>query len=149
MTLPEYITAGEVRKTCKEIGIRDWTKLKDPKANIREANIILNLVNTQKMPIDVLEFLAGLNVELEHGTRFSDANITNNHPLVTGKIVLAHLKESLQYYKLLEVAELQGDLFKAVSVGNAAKIETVYKKLAQAKIVLCTAESRKLGKERR
>jgi len=36
-------------------------------------------------------------VELEHGTRFKDANVTNNHPLLTGKIVFAHLKESLYY----------------------------------------------------
>ena len=32
MKLPQYITSEEVRKICKEIGIRDWTKLKDPKA---------------------------------------------------------------------------------------------------------------------
>ena len=145
MKLPEYITTAEVRKVCKEIGIRDWTKLKEPKATAKEAKIILDLVNTGKMPIDVREFLAGLNVELEHGTRFKDANVTNNHPVVTGKIVLAHMKESLDYYKLLEVAELEGDLFKAVSAGNPAKIKAVYKKLAEAKIVLCTAESKKMG----
>ena len=27
MKLPEYITQAEVKKVCKELGIRDWTKL--------------------------------------------------------------------------------------------------------------------------
>jgi hypothetical protein len=147
MKFPEYITGAEVRKVCKEIGIRDWTKLKEPKATTKESRIILDLINTEKMPIDVREFLAGLDVELEHGTRFKDANVTNNHPVVTGKIVLAHMKESLDYYKLLEVAELEGDLFKAVSAGNPVKIRAVYKKLAAAKIVLHTAEAKQMKKE--
>jgi len=37
--------------------------------------------------------------------RFPDANVTDNHPVLTEKIVLAHLKESLLYYKRLAVAE--------------------------------------------
>ena len=148
MELPEYVTSPEVRKVCKEIGIRDWTKLKESHATAKEAKIILKLVNTEKMPIDAGEFLAGLNVELEHGTRFKDANVTNNHPIITGKIVLTHMKESLDYYKLLEVAELEGDLFKAVSGSNPAKIKSVYKKLADARIVLCTAQSKKMGSRR-
>ncbi len=146
MKLPQYITTEEVRKTCKEIGIRDWTKLKDPKATTKETQLILKAVNTEKMPIDVEEFCAGLDVELEHGTRFSDANITNNHPIVTGKIVLAHMKESLDYYKLLEVAELEGDVLKAVAAGNVTKIRAKYKKLAEAKIALQKAALKRLGK---
>jgi hypothetical protein len=35
--------------------------------------------------------------------------------LLTGKIVLAHLKETLDYYLRLEVAELEGDILKALS----------------------------------
>jgi hypothetical protein len=101
-------------------------------------------VNTGKMNIDLDEFLSGLNVELEHGTRFKDANVTGNHPVVTGMIVLAHLKESLDYYKLLEVAELEGDVLKAIASGDAAKIRKEYKKLAEAKIALATAELKAL-----
>jgi hypothetical protein len=141
----EYITTTEVRRVCRDIGIRDWTRLKKAKATAKEAKIILDIVNTEKMPIDIKEFTAGLDVELEHGTRFKDANVTNNHPVVTGKIVLAHMKESLDYYKLLEVAELEGDLLKAVTAGNLTKITVVYKKLAEAKIVLHTAESKQIG----
>lgn len=144
MKLPEYITAAEVKRVCKELDIRDWSRLKAAKALPEEAKKILAEVNTEKMDIDIDEFLAGLNVELEHGTRFKDANVTNNHPIITGKIVLAHLKESLDYYKLLEVAELEGDLLKAVASGDAAKIKKEYGKLAQARIVLAEAELKAL-----
>jgi hypothetical protein len=144
MKLPEYITSAEVRRVCKELGIRDWSRLKAAKALPEEAKKILAEVNTEKMTIDLNEFLAGLNVELEHGTRFKDANVTNNHPVVTGMIVLAHLKESLDYYKLLDVAELEGDVLKAIATGDAGKIKKEYKKLAEAKIARAGAELKAL-----
>src|SRR5271157_1881075 len=103
MKLPQYITVDEVRRVCKELAVRDWTALEEPVALASEAQTILAEVNSSGMPIDVEEFRAGLSVELEHGTRFKDANVTNNHPIVTGMIVLAHMKESLEYYKLLDV----------------------------------------------
>jgi hypothetical protein len=84
-------------------------------------------------------------VELEHGTQFKDANVTNNHPILTGKIVLAHLKESMDYYKRLKVAEIEGDILKALVAKNLAKVEALHKKLAQAKLALHQAESRQLG----
>ena len=62
-------------------------------------------------------------MELEHGTRYTDANVTNNYPILTGKIVLAHLKETIDYYERLEAAEIKGDLLKAVIAKNLNKIE--------------------------
>lgn len=141
MKLPEYITKEEVSKFCKALKIRDWTKLKEAKVQPKEAKIILAEVNAEKMKIDPEEFRKGLEVELEHGVRFKDANITNNHPLVTGMIVIAHLKETLDYYKLLDVAELEGDLLKAIAAGNMAKVKKEYKKLALAKIALAKVEA--------
>jgi hypothetical protein len=141
MKLPEYITKEEVKRVCKELKIRDWTSLKEPKTTVKEAKALLAAVNTEKMPIDINEFRAGLDVELEHGTRFKDANVTNNHPIVTGMIVLAHMKESLDYYKLLDVAEIEGDLLKAIAKGDMKKTKEKYKKLAAAKIVLAKAEA--------
>jgi len=140
MKLPEYIKKEEVARVCKEVKIRDWTKLKEAKVRPKEAKTLLALVNTQKMPIDSEQFRLGLEVELEHGVRFKDANVTNNHPIVTGMIVLAHMKESLDYYRLLEVAELEGDLLKAIAGGNSRKIKGYYKRLALAKIALAKAE---------
>jgi hypothetical protein len=140
MKIPEYVTTDEVRRVCKELKISDWTKKKQPKVSSKEAKAILSKVHKGKMKIDLEEFRRGLEVELEHGTEFKDANVTNNHPLLTGLIVMAHFKESLDYYKLLEVAELEGDLIKAITKGNAAKIKNYYKRLAKARIDLSQAE---------
>ncbi len=144
MILPEYITVKEVQRVCRELKIRDWTKLKEPGVKPGEAKVILKEVNVEGMKISLADFRAGLEVELEHGTRFKDANVTNNHPLLTGKIVLAHLKETLDYYKRLEIAELEGDLLKAVSAKNADKAKKYYKKLADAKRILSRTESEQL-----
>jgi hypothetical protein len=140
MKIPCYVTLEEVRRVCKELEISDWTQKKEPKIPLKEATVILGEINTGKMAIDPKEFQAGLEVELEHGMRFKDANVTNNHPLLTGLIVLAHLKESLDYYKLLEVAELEGDLLKAVVRGQSKKIHEYYARLAKARIALRKAE---------
>ena len=145
MNLPSYITVEEVKRVCKELNISDWTKIKDPVVPLDEAKVILAEVNKEGMDIDIQEFCNGLEVELEHGIRFSDANVTNNHPVLTGLIVLAHLKESLDYYKLLEVAELEGDLLKAVARGDSDKTKSYYKKLAKARIALRQAELERLG----
>jgi hypothetical protein len=145
MKMPEYITKEEVKRICKELKFRDWTKMKTAKVFPKEAKVILAKVNTEKMKIDLEEFCKGVEVELEHGIRFKDANVTNNHPILTGMIVLAHLKESLDYYKLLEVAELEGDLLKAVAAGNIKKIRKEYKKLAEAKIALAKAEAAQIN----
>jgi hypothetical protein len=141
MKLPEYITKDEVGRVCKALKVRDWTRLKEATVPPKEAKVILTEVNSTKMKVDPEEFRKGLEVELEHGVRFKDANVTNNHPIITGMIVIAHLKESLDYYKLLNVAELEGDLLKAIAAGNIAKVKQEYKKLAGAKIALAKAEA--------
>jgi hypothetical protein len=146
MKLPEYITREEVKRVCRELKISDWTEKREASVSIKEAKKILLEVNSKKMEIDPSEFRAGLEVELEHGIRFSDANVTNNHPVLTGKIVLAHLKESLDYYRLLEVAELEGDLLKAVAKGETKKIKRYYERLANAEIKLKRAELERLKK---
>lgn len=145
MQIPEYVTVKEVQRVCKELGLSDWSQMIEPKVRPEEARIILSEVNTQGMEIPLEDFCTGLEVELEHGTQFKDANVTNNHPILTGKIVLAHLKESMDYYKRLEVAEIEGDILKALVAKNLAKVEALHKKLAQAKLALCQVESKQLG----
>lgn len=145
MDLPEYVTAEEVKRVCSELNISDWTGLKEARVSEKEARIILGEVNVEGMDIEPDEFCNGLEVELEHGIRFKDANVTNNHPILTGKIVLAHLKESLYYYKLLEVAEIEGDLIKDILEGNAAQIKSRYMKLSNAKMLLIQAEMENLA----
>lgn len=43
----------------------------------------------------------GLDVELEHGARDLETNVTDDDPMLTGKIALAHLKEFADYYTRL------------------------------------------------
>jgi len=140
MKIPQYVSVEEVKRVCKDLKISDWTKKKKPKVSAREAKAILNELDPKGMNVEVGEFCRGLEVELEHGMQFKDANVTNNHPLLTGLIVIAHFKESLDYYKLLEVAELEGDLMKAVAKGRTPKIKEYYRRLAHAKIALHKAE---------
>ena len=132
----EYVTVQEVARVCAEIGIDDWSKLTDAVVSTQEASKILTIVNTEGMAIPLEDFRLGLEVELEHGTRFKDANVTNNHPILTGKIVLAHLKETMDYYRRIDVAELEGDLLKAILSGNVEKITVKYKKLLEAQKAL-------------
>jgi hypothetical protein len=145
MEVPEYVTVREVQRVCKELGLSDWSQKGEPKVSQEEARIILTEVNTQGMDIPLEDFCVGLEVELEHGTQFKDANVTNNHPILTGKIVLAHLKESMDYYERLEVAEIEGDILKALVAKNLTKVEALYKKLAEAKLALHQEELRQLG----
>jgi hypothetical protein len=136
MELPEYISVSEVKRVCEAIGLRDWSEITDPIVSEDEASTILKIVNVQGMNIPLEAFRRGLEVELEHGTRFEDANVTNNHPVLTGKIVLAHLKETMDYYERIEVAEMEGDLLKAVLSKNPEKIESKYKGLIEAQNAL-------------
>ncbi len=141
MEIPTYVTAEEVKRVCKELGIRDWTSLSEASVLPEEARTILREIETDGLKINPESFRQGLEVELEHGTRYPSANVTNNHPILTGKIVLAHLKEMLDYYDRLEVAELEGDLLKAALAGNTEKMLKYYKRLLTAKQVLVTAET--------
>jgi Protein of unknown function (DUF5661) len=140
MKIPQYVTVEEVKRVCRDLKISDWTRRKEPAVSLKEAKTILAEIGPKDVDIDPDEFRAGLEVELEHGVQFKDANVTNNHPLLTGLIVLAHFKETLDYYKLLEVAELEGDLLKAVVGGQSRKIKTYYARLAKARIALRKAE---------
>jgi hypothetical protein len=144
MQLPEYITKEEVQKICRELKLSDWTKITDSKVPAGEAGVILKIVNTEGMPIDLEDFRKGLEVELEHGTMYKEANVTNNHPVLTGKIVLAHLNETLDYYARLEVAELEGDLFKAMRKGDLAKAQKKYQALLAARQELAEAEMKQI-----
>jgi len=57
------------------------------------------------------QFMIGLNVELEHGTRDSFTNVTNDDDVMTGKIALAHLNEFPDYYERLEKLEEEANVF--------------------------------------
>ncbi|HEX3015844.1 MAG TPA: DUF5661 family protein [Desulfobacteria bacterium] len=58
-----------------------------------------------RSPFDVEQFRTGLNVELEHGRRSPQTNVTDDDPIITGKIALAHLNEFPDYYVRLTKLE--------------------------------------------
>ena len=136
MDIPEYISKEEVQRVCRELGIQDWTQLTDSRVSLEEAKIIQAIVGGEAIMISLEAFKQGLEVELEHGIQFPDANVTNNHPILTGLIVLAHLKEMLDYYLRLEIAELEGDLLKAFRSGKADKMQQKYRQLLLAQAEL-------------
>jgi hypothetical protein len=60
---------------------------------------------------DLEQFRAGLGVELEHGTVNQTSNVTNDDPLMTGKIALAHLAEFPDYYTRLAKLDQEAKRF--------------------------------------
>ncbi len=60
-------------------------------------------------PFDVEQFRAGLDVELEHGRQDPATNVTDDDPITTGKIALAHLREFADYYTRLARMEAEAD----------------------------------------
>jgi hypothetical protein len=144
MDLPDYVSVREVKRVCKALKIRDWTSLKKAEVMPEEAETILAELEIGDMNIKLKDFQLGLEVELEHGIRFAEANVTNNHPILTGKIVLAHFKETLDYYQRLDVAEIEGDILKAVASKKPDKVLTLYEKLVKAKLQLSQSESKSI-----
>lgn len=88
------------------------------------------------------EFAFALKVELEHG-RIRDVNVTNNHPFLTAMIALAHMTESLTYYKRLKVMEAEGEIYEIMRKieSSATGKEEWYKELGKAEQELNEARS--------
>jgi hypothetical protein len=60
---------------------------------------------------DVEQFRMGMDVELEHGKVNPITNVTNDDPILTGKIALAHLNEIRDYYTRLKEMEEVGESY--------------------------------------
>jgi hypothetical protein len=86
MTEAERFTIDDATKIGKAIGI-DWSNSK----------------------FDVEQFLMGLHVELEHGHQDPATNVTDDDPLMTGKIARAHLNEYADYYTRLAKMEAEAE----------------------------------------
>jgi hypothetical protein len=130
------VQPGDVQAASAALGLLDWMRGPVPEVTLEDAATLRTHVGAEALEVPVEAFKRGLEVELEHGSTFPDANVTNGHPVLTAQIVLAHLKESLLYYEALDVAEFEGDLLKAIQAGNQEKTGKVYRKLLQARITL-------------
>lgn len=86
MTAKKHFTADEAKGIGERLGL-NWSKF------------------------DVEQFRMGMDVELEHGLRDAETNVTDDDPLTTGKIALAHLKEFPDYYTRLEKMEKEAEQY--------------------------------------
>jgi len=78
---------------------------------IDEAKNIGGQLGVKWDKFDVEQFWMGLDVELEHGLRDAQTNVTGDDALTTGKIALAHLNEFADYYTRLEKLEKEAEYF--------------------------------------
>lgn len=62
-------------------------------------------IDFSKEKFDIDQFVMGLNTELEHGRKNNPTNITEDNPILTAKIALAHLSEFPDYYTRLKKLE--------------------------------------------
>jgi Protein of unknown function (DUF5661) len=86
MTETGRTTIDEARRVGDEIGV-DWSRF------------------------DLEQFRRGMDVELEHGSRDPQTDVTHDDPIVTGKIALAHMKEFPDYYERLERMEAEAESY--------------------------------------
>jgi hypothetical protein len=77
--------------------------------SLAEAKEIGDALGIDWQAFSVEQFKIGLEVELEHGARDIQTNVTDDDALITGKIALAHLKEFPDYYTRLSVMEKEAD----------------------------------------
>ncbi|MDQ2091684.1 DUF5661 family protein [Marimonas arenosa] len=133
-----YVTDKDVSDACKELGLSDWSGRKDIEVTEAEARILRDVVGGETLDLPLDEFRQALEVELEHGLAFDDANVTCNHPVLTGLIVLAHLKEGTDYYRRLTVMELEMERDAAEKAGNTERAAKKAKALEAARAALDT-----------
>jgi hypothetical protein len=74
-----------------------------------EAKNIVAKIGSKLSARGLEQFRKGLHVELEHGTEGPkegvNTNVTNDDPVKTGKIALAHINEIPGYYTALDKME--------------------------------------------
>lgn len=85
MNNKKSFSANEAKKIAEQLGV-NWSKF------------------------DVEQFRMGMDVELEHGTANPLTNVTNDDPLICGKIALAHLNEFPDYYTRLKKMEAEAEI---------------------------------------
>ena len=81
-------STGEAREIGERIGI-DWDRSR----------------------FDVEQFRMGLGVELEHGSRDPETNVSDDDKMTTGKIARAHLNEFPDYYTRLAKMEAEAEQY--------------------------------------
>ena len=104
----EYIKKGMSKSKAEEIGNATAAKIaRSKKTESEESNKEFTLEDVDKVAEELNltfdkftkeELLTGMNIELEHGTKFPETNVTDDDLIMTAKIALAHLNEYSNYY---------------------------------------------------
>ncbi len=81
------------------------------KFSLDDAKKIGKLMGLSWKKVDLKQFHAGLNVELEHGARALFTNVTDDDEILTAKIALAHLAEFPDYYTRLGKMEKDAEKY--------------------------------------
>lgn len=79
------------------------------KFTVEEAKTVGDQLGLDWNKFDLEQFRHGMDIELEHGTTNPKTNVTNDDPLTTGKIALAHMQESADYYVRLDKIEAEAE----------------------------------------
>jgi hypothetical protein len=79
--------------------------------DLEEARTLGTSIGIDWTEFDAEEFRRGLEVELEHGARDPETNVTNDDLTLTSKIAWAHLKEFPDYYTRLDVMEAEAEAY--------------------------------------
>ena len=79
------------------------------KFSVEEARAIGTRLGLDWARIDLEQFRRGLEIELEHGARDPETDVTHDDPVLTGKIAWAHLKEIKDYYTRLDRLEAEAE----------------------------------------
>ena len=74
-----------------------------------QAQVIGDRLGIDWSSVDIEQFRMGLEVELEHGQRDPDTDVTHDDPIITAKIALAHLREIPDYYTRLGRMEKEAE----------------------------------------
>lgn len=89
---------------------------------VEETIRIGNKIGVDWFKTDIKQFQRGLLVELEHGKRYGPAtNVTNDDPVLTGRIAYAHLLEFPDYYSRLGEMELVAEDYWAAQKEKAKR----------------------------
>ena len=86
MSSKKHFSADEAKRIGEQLGIK-WDKF------------------------NLEQFRMGMDIELEHGLVDLHTNVSDDNPLTTGKIALAHLNEFPDYYTRLEKLEKEAEKY--------------------------------------
>ena len=136
---PNVVPEREAKAVLAQLRYAIDTRLLEPKMDKPQPDIISDFLpkgkryKRAKTLGHLWEFQYALAVELEHG-KTRGSNVTNNHPLLTALVVVAHLTEDKLYYARLWEMETSGSLFNALL--EKAPTGPVMKENMRAKVYL-------------